>query len=496
MFSAEVKKYAYFGLLTGALFLALMLVRLGVFDYLTSRPKAVTAAALTATAQRDSWLNIYQGSRKIGFARFGLTPSEGGYRLSEDVVMRINTMGMVQDIRLKTRSRLKPDLSLKDFQITVASGRFQFEARGVVDDVGMTIWTSGTGESERRTEIPVARKPYLAAGVIGAIGAMQTTPGETYQFEVFDPTTMGQQTVRVDIVGPEPVTVAGEQRQATKISMNFKGATQSAWLGEDGELLKQSGLLGLRMEKTDRDTALDQSAVQSSEDLTRQASVAVNQPLPNPEKLRQLTLLITGVSSAGLQLDGGRQRFEDNRLRIRKESLQEPAGNLNGADLGPLEKVFLQPEPMIQSDHPKIRDLVDAILGRSEQLPPLETVRRLTGWIQRNIEKRPVVAVPDALSTLENRMGDCNEHAMLLAALARAAGIPARVEAGLAYMQGRFYYHAWNLVYVGRWVTVDALFDQLPADVSHIRLVTGSQQQQLDLIGLIGKVEIEVIDYE
>jgi transglutaminase-like putative cysteine protease len=115
-------------------------------------------------------------------------------------------------------------------------------------------------------------------------------------------------------------------------------------------------------------------------------------------------------------------------------------------------------------------------------------------WVHLNIEKRPVLSVPDALSTLENRMGDCNEHAMLLAALARAAGIPARVEAGLAYMKGRFYYHAWNLLYLGRWVTADAVLGQLPADAAHLRLVTGSMQQQLDLAAVIGTITIEVLD--
>ena len=63
----------------------------------------------------------------------------------------------------------------------------------------------------------------------------------------------------------------------------------------------------------------------------------------------------------------------------------------------------------------------------------------------QNIQKRPVLSVPNALETLRNRVGDCNEHAVLLAALARAAGIPAQVEAGLVYQKGRFYYHAWNV---------------------------------------------------
>ena len=83
---------------------------------------------------------------------------------------------------------------------------------------------------------------------------------------------------------------------------------------------------------------------------------------------------------------------------------------------------------------------------------------------------------------------------MLYAALARAAGLPARVEAGLVYLNGKFYYHAWNLVYVGRWVTADSAFGQLPADVTHLRLVTGSANQQLDLAGVIGRVRIEMVD--
>jgi len=91
-------------------------------------------------------------------------------------------------------------------------------------------------------------------------------------------------------------------------------------------------------------------------------------------------------------------------------------------------------------------------------------------------------------------MGDCNEHAVLLAAMARAAGIPAQIEAGLVYMKGRFYYHAWNVLYLGRWITADSLMGQIPADVTHIRLVRGEPDSQMDLIGVIGKVKLEILE--
>jgi transglutaminase-like putative cysteine protease len=155
---------------------------------------------------------------------------------------------------------------------------------------------------------------------------------------------------------------------------------------------------------------------------------------------------------------------------------------------------FLNPSPFIQSDHPKIRQKAREITSKEDS--GFERIQKLITWIYKNIEKRPVFSVPDALATLENRIGDCNEHAVLMAALTRASGIPSKVEAGLVYLKGRFYYHAWNSIYLGEWITVDSLFGQIPADATHIRLVSGNQKQQLDLMGVIGKIRLRIIAYD
>jgi transglutaminase-like putative cysteine protease len=152
---------------------------------------------------------------------------------------------------------------------------------------------------------------------------------------------------------------------------------------------------------------------------------------------------------------------------------------------------FLRSEPFIQSDHPNISQLAAVLTSRAEA--SIDKARTLVDWVFENIRKQPVISIPDALATLENRMGDCNEHAVLLAALARSAGIPSRIESGLVYLKGRFYYHAWNLLYVGKWVTADAVFGQLPADATHIRLAGGNPDSQLDLMPLMGRIGITVL---
>jgi hypothetical protein len=64
---------------------------------------------------------------------------------------------------------------------------------------------------------------------------------------------------------------------------------------------------------------------------------------------------------------------------------------------------------------------------------------------------------------------------------------------GLAYANGRFYYHAWPSVYVGEWVDMDPTFGQNIVDVAHIRLIEGDLSKQLDIIKLLGCISLEVI---
>jgi transglutaminase-like putative cysteine protease len=126
--------------------------------------------------------------------------------------------------------------------------------------------------------------------------------------------------------------------------------------------------------------------------------------------------------------------------------------------------------------------------------PPVKKAQKLVSWVYNNVQKRPVLSVPDALEILKNRVGDCNEHAVLLAALARTTGIPSQIEAGIVYRRGRFYYHAWNVLFLGNWVTADATFNQFPADVTHIRFIRGLSSEQVDLLGIIGKVRLEILE--
>ncbi len=80
----------------------------------------------------------------------------------------------------------------------------------------------------------------------------------------------------------------------------------------------------------------------------------------------------------------------------------------------------------------------------------------------------------DAFSTAADvaraRKGDCKEHAIYLAALARARGIPARVAIGMVYLNGAFGGHMWTEVYIdGRWIPLDATLGSGGIGAAHLK---------------------------
>jgi transglutaminase-like putative cysteine protease len=125
----------------------------------------------------------------------------------------------------------------------------------------------------------------------------------------------------------------------------------------------------------------------------------------------------------------------------------------------------------------------------------MSVAKKCLQWVYRNVEKKPVLSIPSALEVLRTRAGDCNEHATLLTALLRAAEIPARLSIGLVYTRDKFYYHAWTEAYLGEWISMDATLNQMPADASHIKLLEGNLDKQVEIAAWIGEIKLQIMDY-
>ncbi len=466
------------GVCCGLLFFTLLAVRLDLFTESRPMPLPVTKSNPAAY----TWHEIYQESEKIGYSHRRMTPLTDGHRISETTFMRINTMGLVQDINVLTTGTLAPDMSLTSFSFELKSSRFNFKASGQVHANEIRLQVNG-----QHSVLPVETPVYLTAGLFDAVSAIDINIGETRTFNIFDPSSMSQRPIQVTFAGMEKIRIMGSQITARRLETDFLGARHTAWVSLEGEILQETGPLGITLKKSDATQAL-KNISNHTQDLTRLVSVDGGRRLPNPEKIKVIDYKIKGIRMLP-EMAGGRQSLSDNLLTVRLENPYAP-----GAPPVPGQPEFLSPSLFVQSDQPDIVALADSLV--QTDAPRIDKVKAIKNWVYTEIEKRPVLSVPNALETLQNKTGDCNEHAVLFAALARAAGVPTRIEAGLVYLNGRFYYHAWNAVLLDRWITVDALMNQFPADVTHIRFTRGGPESQLDLMGVIGNLNLEIVDLQ
>jgi transglutaminase-like putative cysteine protease len=150
----------------------------------------------------------------------------------------------------------------------------------------------------------------------------------------------------------------------------------------------------------------------------------------------------------------------------------------------------LSPGPFIESDDPAIARRA-VRLARAERDPSV-IARRIVEWVHDSVRAEAPTAPQTASATLAQRRGDSREFALLTTAIARAAGVPAQTVTGLLHHDGRFFLHAWTEVYLGRWIPVDAMLGQFPADAAHIPFLTGAADPGPDLARVLSRLELSV----
>ena len=482
----KIKWNIIWGIAITAVFLVLLFIRL---DYFSGSPEpAIDVSENISSRPPETWMNIYQQKNKIGVIQRTYGRKDNLIQISETVSMRINTAGVTQAINISTQSDLNPDMTLSSFNFDLTSSLFRFNAHGQVVKNKLILFT-GTPDAQTKSEIALKYIPHLSGNIYGAAFHAGLEKDVVRSFTIFDPSTLTNTSIKVTRNADEIIPIMGKRVLTQKYCADFMGAKNCAWLDKTGEVLKETGILGLSMEKVSEEKAREGISTKDSIDFTKMASIQPNREIAEPGKLTEIKIKIGGLTNPPIHLNGDRQAFSKNILTITKEKL--PAAPLGKTDIPQGISAFLKPAPLIQSDHPQIQAQVQKIVLPTDI--PQEKVRKIVNWVYANVDKKPVLSVPNALEVLTNKVGDCNEHAVLTAALLRAAGIPAQIETGLVYLRGRFYYHAWNIAYIGKWITVDAVFNQMPADVTHIRLVRGEGGEQLDLLGFMGKIQLEVI---
>jgi hypothetical protein len=456
-----------------------------------SEPAASTApAAVAGGDDHDEWMGVYLKDHKIGYTHHHMRKTARGYEFSERSVLKIAVLGSPQTVRTTSRGEMSNDLAVQKFSLSldggVATMHVSGEARG--DQVTLQLASAGQTEAQHLNLKGPIYMPMTARSRLASAGLEQ---GRKVTLDVFDPSAMSGHPMELVVEGREPLSVDGKTRDAWLVHESFRGMTSKVWLDDEGRTLKEEGPMGLVARRENANVALSGGwEKEAAFDLTNAIAIPVKQPVSEPRSLDLLTVRIDGLGDLA-PADDERQSYRDGVLRIVREKVAD-SGSYTLPYRDERWRDDLAATPFLQVDDPTVRRTSAEVLDH--ETDPRRAAERLRRWVYDSLDKVPTASIPNAVQVLQMRAGDCNEHAVLLAALARAGGLPARVVAGVVDLDGAFLYHAWNEVWLGDgWVSVDAALDQLPADATHIKLLTGGPETHATLAAVVGRISIEVL---
>lgn len=285
----------------------------------------------------------------------------------------------------------------------------------------------------------------------------------------------------------EEILWGGVRTQMNKVTVEHKGGSLEALLQNDGTPWKASvgGLIEMRAEDLTTAKKLDQTV-----DMLDVTAIKVQRAVSSPDDLEHLVLEVEGLGTFRLpethrqhayQKDG--KTYWDFRRDYRVKA-REPLTKAERAE-------YLKATPALQKDE-VITRLARKIAGQGT---PVEQANRLQDWIYKNLEKTYSRNASTARDILENKAGDCTEHARLFTAMARSLGIPAREVGGLvsAAPNPMFAWHAWTEIYDGhQWVSVDPMWNEVYVDATHLKLANGSEDY--GWVNVAGSMKMRVVD--
>jgi transglutaminase-like putative cysteine protease len=311
--------------------------------------------------------------------------------------------------------------------------------------------------------------------------------------------------------------IQGSKMNAFVVQMQVPGGKIVAWTDAKGDPIKSEIAVGNAVLTQVRETqshALDPSYVSPAltapatvapADFANATAIAPDRPIFAPRQVRLLQAVISGIPANNLLPSDARQLAETLpntdkangstvRFTIRAEQI-DPTASARWPVTDPQFKPYLARAAYLETDDPHIRQVATDLRGKETDLYRIASAIR--DWVAREMTPDTGIGVPrSARDVFDRRKGICRDYATLFAALARAAGVPTRLCAGIVYNQGRFCYHAWAECYVGRWVAFDPTLyttgQTFMVDATHIKFAQGDVTQMFDAIAIIGRLKIRI----
>lgn len=477
-----------------------MLNRILPFALLLSAPVFAQEAkpSLEAEVLLDHWTITQMAGAPVGYVHTRVTQTgKGEARVIKTAVitqMKIKRLGSTIEIRQSSDSFEKPDGQLIRIDSAMQMSNNETRSQIFFDGREARVVTELLGRKrEQKINCPDGMVgPYRLHMMAVEKGFK---PGTKWSAQIFVGDLLSASIVSNEVIGPEEIDLGkGGKRKLTKVIviMEKLHTRASTWVDANGLALKvtttAAGINMVMTAATKADALAAVGGAELSPDVFKATMLVAKEFLPYSRRTTGAVMRVTAkdatmkitLPTSKRQVVGSADASGVYTLRM---SRTVPASDHKG--VRPLANVPAIPSDikdclgastMIQSDEAEIIAIAKEAVG--SEINAWRAAQKLERWVNINLTNKGYgVGFASALEVCRDRSGDCSEHAVLLAALCRAVGIPTKVSMGVLYIGGIWGGHAWNEVWIdGDWYALDATIGMGSVDALHLTMVSASMR--------------------
>jgi hypothetical protein len=459
----------------------------------------------------EQYYALYLGQTKCGWANYLLERKNDTIQGSNTIHMEVGRDNLTISVEVKTQTEetlAGRPLSF-DSRVLMAGSETIYRGRFDGKTVHMTVIQNGQGIDHQYT---VPADTTMMWGDYLELRKHLSAIGVSYFTHSFDPTLGPEKIITMETqnLGPAKAKIAGKMISGLKIlaKADLLGPTPVfTYVDPDGNMLATEMQMGFFKVQMVADTKENVLAKIKPEEIFTNTFVKLSKPLAvKADKPLLLKISAKGEADLPPLPETPRQKIISHKAKsIILEIL--PPGDTYSKNQNSTtkpekpEKVYLMNSSYVNLNDPLLAKLATEAAGKAKT--PADIAANLCHFVHNYIQNKNL-ATPFACAgeVAKTKSGDCTEHAVLLAALARIKNIPSRAVAGLVYTtqggpMGAFGYHMWTQLRLnGEWVDVDGTFDQSVADQTHIVLSqwdladTTYIDQAVKLVHYIGRMKI------
>ncbi len=457
----------------------------------------VAAGASATPPPANIWMTATMDGRKVGHMHFQRSMDGDRVITRGSLDIHFARTRDPLDIRNSVREVESLDGKPLGFSSTTHMSSRTSSTQGRLKSPDVFAVETRTGSRSQQHDLAWQRDSVLNEGMRRSIVAHGFAPGTSYVVDRFDSSSLSVTHLEMQVVGRESVELPGGVQSLVHIRQTKRTQRSSLvtdlWVNDQGDLLKLGlPILGFRLELLACSKACATGPVQ---DVNVLKGAMIGVPRPLSKSLREAPLRFVfrvrdtdekPFPATDMQQVNkfGRNVWVVDTVPVRKGIASPPDSNDTA------------PNNWLESDDPRIHAL--ALKATNGVHGDDKRMLQMTHFVRDYVtEEGASVGYASALETLKSRHGDCTEHAVLLAAMARSLDIPTRVVTGLVYsghyagQEQVLVPHTWVQAWIeDAWHEYDAAMPRY--DRTHIAMSVGDGDpwKYFDGINSLGRIQL------